>query len=244
MTIDTPENDVSIIRRERNGAGKCFWMLWIPLDIATARQYLLEHLPESWRFTDKKLIKWKTVANLKSLDVPNSKHHTQNKLKSNGTLIQIRKDRIDFIKNERQFLQTSTTSTTLSSCSTMRDRSDILNTANLHARTSQCTQSTLCTWTRSLGSSTTSGSQFNVQSVDAQSTTTFGNILSGQHGSVWTGFVTIGLHFHATSNTSNSFSRFGLGMNTKSQYLMFYLNKTTYFPDKSVTWTKVSLKDA
>lgn len=49
-------------------------------------------------------------------------------------------------------LETTTTTTTLATGRVGRSRSDVLNASNLHAGTSQSTQSGLSTWARSLGS--------------------------------------------------------------------------------------------
>lgn len=64
--------------------------------------------------------------------------------------------------------------------------------------------------------------------------------LSGQHSSIRWSFITVSLHFHTTSNTGNGFSeKLGM-MSNKFQGLRMQL----YLPERSVTWTKVSLKEA
>lgn len=88
----------------------------------------------------------------------------------------------------------------------MWDWSDVFNTADLHARTSKSTQSTLSTRAGSLGLSSTRGTQLNVKSVDAKSSALFGDVLGSQHGSIGARLITISLHFHATSNASNRFT--------------------------------------
>ena len=110
-------------------------------------------------------------------------------------------------------LQSSTTTTTLPSGATMRNWSNVFNSADLHARTSKSTQSTLGTWAGGFGLGTTRGTQFDVKSVDAKSTALFGNVLGSQHSGVGTRFVTIGLHLHATSHSGNSFTIVGIALN-------------------------------
>jgi hypothetical protein len=45
-----------------------------------------------------------------------------------------------------------------------------------------------------------------VEGSDADFLASDSNVLGCQHGCVWRGFITIGLDFHATSNTADSFT--------------------------------------
>jgi hypothetical protein len=107
-------------------------------------------------------------------------------------------------------LQTATTATTLAASGVRWGWSHILNAANLHAGASQGTESGLSTWTWSLGAVTTSGTDLDVESVDAKLLAADGNILSSQHGGVWRRLVTVGLDLHATGNTDNGFTATGI----------------------------------
>jgi len=44
-----------------------------------------------------------------------------------------------------------------------------------------------------------------VQRVDAERLANFGHVLSGQHGSVWRGLVSVSFDFHTTSDTGDGF---------------------------------------
>jgi hypothetical protein len=57
---------------------------------------------------------------------------------------------------------------------------------------------------------TSSGTDLDVQSIDAQFLAASSNILSSQHGSVWGGLVTIGLDLHAAGDTSDGFAATGI----------------------------------
>jgi hypothetical protein len=57
----------------------------------------------------------------------------------------------------------------------------------------------------------TGGTEFDVEGSDTDFLATGGNVLSGQHGGVGRAFVTIGLHFHTTSNTGNGFTAREIG---------------------------------
>lgn len=93
--------------------------------------------------------------------------------------------------------------TDLSSCAVGRNGGNILNTTNLHACTSQSTQSRLSTWARGLGASSTGGTHFDVEGCDSNFLAASSNILSSQHGSVGRRFITISLDLHAAYGLSN-----------------------------------------
>ena len=116
---------------------------------------------------------------------------------------------MDFIFKQHMCLQTTTTATSLPSGTAMWNWRDVLNSADLHARTSQSTESTLGARTGGLGLSSTGGSKLDVQSVDAKSAALLSDVLRGQHGSVGARFITISLHLHAAGNAGNGFTRFG-----------------------------------
>ena len=57
---------------------------------------------------------------------------------------------------------------------------------------------------------TTSGSDLDVKSSDAQLLAASGDVLGSQHGSVWGGLVTVGLDLHTASNTADGFAATGI----------------------------------
>jgi hypothetical protein len=57
---------------------------------------------------------------------------------------------------------------------------------------------------------TSSSTNLDVESVDAQFLASDSNILSSQHSSVWGGLVTVGLDLHASSHTSDGFAATGI----------------------------------
>lgn len=65
-------------------------------------------------------------------------------------------------------LQTTTTSTSLPAGRVGWNRGDILDATDLHRRTGESTQSTLGTWSGSLGLVATGRAELNVQSGDSQ----------------------------------------------------------------------------
>lgn len=58
---------------------------------------------------------------------------------------------------------------------------------------------------------TTSGTDLDVQSVDAELLAAGGDVLSSQHGSVGGGLVTIGLDLHSTGDTGDGFTAGQIG---------------------------------
>lgn len=101
--------------------------------------------------------------------------------------------------------QSSTSSTTLLSGRVGWNWGNIFDTANSQTRSSQSSQSSLTTWTWGLGSGTTSSSDFDVDSGDTDFLTSSSNILSSQHSSVRSRFISVGLNLHTTSNSGDGF---------------------------------------
>jgi hypothetical protein len=99
---------------------------------------------------------------------------------------------------------------------------------------------------------TSSSTDLDVESVDAQFLASSGDILSSQHSSVWGRLVTVCLDLHTTGNTSDGFAATGITQKVSlcTVPLSFCYTTTPYesihgYTDlRSVTWTKVSLKDA
>ena len=108
--------------------------------------------------------------------------------------------------------ETTTTATTLPPGRVGGGRGDVLNTSNAHTSTGKSAESRLSTGTGGLGAVTTSGSDLDVESGDAefyacQSGETLktanlltlaasSNILGSQHGGVGRALVTVGLDLH------------------------------------------------
>mmetsp|Transcript_42013 Transcript_42013/g.105971 ORF Transcript_42013/g.105971 Transcript_42013/m.105971 type:complete len:229 (+) Transcript_42013:308-994(+) len=109
-------------------------------------------------------------------------------------------------RKQRICLETATTATTLLASAVGRDRSHILNTANLDTTTGQGTQRTSGTRTRGLGSVTTLSTKLDVDGGHVDTLQTLNNVLSGQHGGVRAALITISLHLHATGNTAEGFT--------------------------------------
>jgi hypothetical protein len=82
---------------------------------------------------------------------------------------------------------------------------------------------------------TSSGSDLNVESVDAQFLASSSNILSSQHSSVWGGLVTIGLDLHASSHTSDGFAATGI---TQDVSLTIPLHACLYIGNFPATFIK------
>ncbi len=49
-----------------------------------------------------------------------------------------------------------------------------------------------------------------MKGVDAELLAADSDVLSGQHGSVWGGLITVGLDLHATSNTGDGLTAAGI----------------------------------
>lgn len=116
--------------------------------------------------------------------------------------------------------------------------------------------------TGGLGAVSTSGSDLDVQGGDAEFLASLGNVLSCQHGGVGRGLVTIGLDFHASGHSRDGFAATGITQTVSLVCVLIVLDldfsgeesERTSSPaidesagltyERSVTWTKVSLKDA
>lgn len=130
-------------------------------------------------------------------------------------------------RHTRTYLQTTTTATTLATSRVGGGGGDVLDSANAHAGTGEGTESGLSTGTGGLGAvtcgkielageshtssldseiHTTSGTDLDVQSVDAELLAAGSNVLSGQHGSVGRRLVTVSLDLHTTSDTGDGFA--------------------------------------
>merc|ERR1711939_43223 len=102
--------------------------------------------------------------------------------------------------------ETTITATTLAASGIGWSWGNILDSANLHAGTSESTESGLSTWAWGLGTVTSSGADFDVKSVDAQLLAASSDILSSQHSGVWGGLVTVCLDLHSTGDTGDGFA--------------------------------------
>jgi hypothetical protein len=122
-------------------------------------------------------------------------------------------------------LETTTTATSLTAGRVRRGWGDILDSANLHSGTSESAESGLGSWAGGLGAVacsllsasglpvwavsfclTSSGTDLDVQSVDAQLLAADGHVLSCQHCSVWGGLVSVRLDLHSSGDTGDSFT--------------------------------------
>ena len=104
-----------------------------------------------------------------------------------------------------------------------RNRGDILNTTNLHTVTGKGTKGGLSTGTGGGGTSTTSSTQLDVKSGNtnllkelsrgraAKYLKSGSDILSGKHGSVGGGLITISLDSHTSGNSDESFTTSKIG---------------------------------
>ena len=100
----------------------------------------------------------------------------------------------------RPFLRAETGTTHLAPGRVGGNGCHVLNAANAHARTSERTESALCTGTGGLGASTTSSTELDVEGGDADLTAAGGDVLSSQHGGVGRRLVAIGLDLHAAGD--------------------------------------------
>merc|ERR1712110_204456 len=103
------------------------------------------------------------------------------------------------------FLQSSTSSTTLPPGGVAWDWRAILNSADLHAGSSEGTNGGLTAWSRRLLLGATSRSNLDVESGDAELLAPRSNVLSRLHSSVWAVLVSIGFDLHTTGDTGDSF---------------------------------------
>lgn len=107
--------------------------------------------------------------------------------------------------------ETTTTATTLAAGRVGGRGSNVLDTADLHARTGQGTEGGLGTGAGGLGAVTTSGTDLDVQGGDAQLLAASGDVLSSQHGGVGRRLVTVGLDLHSTGDTADGFAATQIG---------------------------------
>lgn len=142
-------------------------------------------------------------------------------------------------------LETTTTATTLSAGRVGGSRGNVLDTANLHAGTSQGTKGGLGTGAGGLGAvtylvtqlvqkplssrkwgegrgqrHTTSGTDLDVEGSDAELLAAGGDVLGSQHGSVGGGLITVGLDLHTTGDTADGFAATGITQNVSLRLLL------------------------
>ena len=82
----------------------------------------------------------------------------------------------------------------------------LTNATDLHASTSQGTESRLGTGAGGLGAVTTGGTELDVEGSDADLLALDGDVLGSQHGGVGGSLITIGLDLHASGNTGDGFT--------------------------------------
>ena len=87
----------------------------------------------------------------------------------------------------------------------------LTNTTNLHASTSQGTESGLGTGAGGLGAVTTSSTELDVKGGDTDLLALDSDILGGQHGGVRGSLITIGLDLHASGDTGDGFTTSQIG---------------------------------
>lgn len=120
------------------------------------------------------------------------------------------------------------------------DGGDVLNATDAHAGTGKSTESGLSTGAGGLGASTTGSTELDVESSDANLAAAGSDVLSSKHGRVRGRFVTVSLDLHTT------YQKHALG-NDLCSWLKFgapVTREMVSLPERSVTWTKVSLKEA
>ena len=103
-------------------------------------------------------------------------------------------------------LQTPSTTTTLAACGIGGNGGHVLNAADLDARASKGAEGRLGTRAGGLGAISTGGTDLDVKGSDSQLLAALSNVLSGQHGSVRGGLITISLDLHSTSDTGDGFT--------------------------------------
>ena len=102
--------------------------------------------------------------------------------------------------------QTATTATTLATGRVGGSGGDVLNATDAHAGTGKGTEGGLGTGTGGLGAVTTSGTDLDVEGVDAELLAADSDVLSSQHGGVGGGLVTVSLDLHTTGDTADGFA--------------------------------------
>jgi hypothetical protein len=143
-------------------------------------------------------------------------------------------------------LETSSPSASLSPCAISGNWSNIFNPTNAHSRPSKSSKRRLSTRSRSFRTVsyisataqpthrvmiTSSSADFDMESCDSQLFAPCRNILCSQHGCIRGTFISISFHFHSAYIRT-------------VEVEIPVIRTMVSFPDKSVTWTKVSLKDA
>jgi len=103
-----------------------------------------------------------------------------------------------------QQLQATTTATTLAAGGVGGNGGDILNTTNLHTSTGKGAESGLGTGARGLGAVTTGSPELDVKSGETKILALGRHVLSGKHGSVRRGLITVSLDLHTTGNADES----------------------------------------
>ena len=98
-------------------------------------------------------------------------------------------------------LEAATTATTLPAGAIRRNGGHVLNTANLHAGTSEGTESSLGAGSRGLGANTTGGPDLDVQGGDAELLAADSHVLGGKHSSVGGRLIPVSLHLHTSGDT-------------------------------------------
>merc|ERR1711976_661006 len=100
-------------------------------------------------------------------------------------------------------LQSSTSSTTLPPGGITWDWRAVFNSADFHAGSSEGSDGSLTAWTWGLLLGTTSRSDLDVESGDAELLASGSHVLSGLHSSVRRVLVSIGLDPHTTGNSGD-----------------------------------------
>ena len=108
-------------------------------------------------------------------------------------------------RNILPYLQTTTSASSLSSGGIGWDWGHILNASNLESSTSQSSKGRLSSWSRSLGSASSGGTELDVQGIDAQVLHSGSDILGGKHSSIRRRLITISLHLHSSGHTAQGF---------------------------------------
>ena len=110
------------------------------------------------------------------------------------------------------YLESSTSSTTVLSGGVRRNWGNVLNSANVEFTTSgKGSDGALGTRAKGLGLNTTSGSQLDVNTVDADLLQFDGDLLGGNHGSVWGALFLIRVHLHSTGDLAVGFASGEIG---------------------------------
>lgn len=104
---------------------------------------------------------------------------------------------------EYTYKPTSTSSSSLSPGGVGWYWRNIFDPSDSHTGSGQCSESRLTSWSWGLGSGTSGSSDLDVECGDSDLLAPDGDVLSGQHGGVRGRLVSVGLDFHATSDSDN-----------------------------------------